>query len=1182
MNLFCDGGLIANVEADVSGIFSFTTESLSDGLHSLTATATDVAGNESAISAPVEVVVDTVPTDRPILSSPANGIAVNISPTLVWEVVSDVTAVTYHVQVDDEPGFASPEVDVSDIAETQLVLTLSDGVWFWWVQASDAVGNVSDFHPAFQFTLDTLAPDTPVITNPEIGAILRETSLTISGTAESSSHVDIYDNQQMLGKVFANADGRFALVIQGLLEGEHTLTAKATDVAGNESDFSNNPFSVDITPPTVLLTYPNGGELFRGGDSIDITWEPAVDAHLADNPISLFYSLAGLDGWIPIAENLPNDGIYTWNIPQVNSQAVRVKVIAVDMAGNVGEDASDTEFTIDSEVPMSQLTLIAPSKEQTQYLRGGSTYTIVWSLPQDNFELADVALCYSTDGGNTWHSIDSVTDSGAIYGQYDWNVPALDSGQVVIRIEAIDVSGNEAEDVSGNHVIDSSAPEVLVLTPIDSPTAQNVLTLTGTAEAFSQVSLLRNENQIASIQADASGNFSFTTAPLADGLHSFTATATDVAGNISSASVPVDVIVDTLAPNKPIIVSPESGTILSGTAITISGTAEPESRVDVYDNEQMIGFDITDADGVFELSNQVFNEGEHTLTAIATDAAGNASEISESVTLIVVDLVLIVQFTWVPEPQDEGAPVQFTNTSTSSPDEIVSFSWDFGDENTSSEENPSYAYGDNSTYTVTLTVATAGGSTDTVSHDVTINNVEPVVEAGADQTVDKRDEVNCNATFTDPGQMDTHTATIDWGDGIVEPGNVIEQEGSGTVSGNHTYTDYGLYTVNVVVTDDDGASTSGTFKVTILPSAFKYALFGNTGKLAIKKWATVSGDVFNHGDVEVKEEAVIDGLLFSTGEVTGQGTYTLGELPEPLPELPVLDTTPYEFKLSEASLQPESDLISDSIDLLGETILVNGEVVLTASGNITGPGVIVATKNIQIKEDSNIGEGIILIAGGKIDIYERVVSATSLDNSFFSEEGIEIKNESQIAGVLLSLEKVEMKEHTIFNGLVYATGTVKIKAESEIEGSVVAHKLKEINEGASVTYNESTAQELSTKIFIEGEELAQAPAAFVLTKFIQRETKLAQNYPNPFNPETWIPYRLAKDADVIIEIYNISGQLTRTLYLGNQNAGNYLGKGDAAYWDGRNSSGQKVASGLYFYTLQAGDFSAVRKIILVK
>jgi len=645
--------------------------------------------------------------------------------------------------------------------------------------------------------------------------------------------VDIYDNEQMLGKVFANADGRFALVIQGLLEGEHTLTAVATDVAGNESDFSNNPFSVDITPPTVVLTYPNGGEIFRGEDNIDITWEPAIDEHLADNPISLFYSLAGLDGWIPIAENLPNDGIYTWNIPQVTSQSVRVKVNAVDLAGNIGEDISDTEFTIDSEVPMSQLTIIAPSKEQTQYLRGGSIYTIVWSLPQDNFELADVALCYSTDGGNTWHSIASVIGSGVIYGQYDWNVPTIDSNQVIIRIEATDVSGNMSEDMSENHVIDSAAPEAPVLTPIDSPTAQNALTLTGTAEAFSQVSLLRNENQIASIQADASGNFSFTSAPLSDGLHSFTATATDVAGNISSASVPVDVIVDTLVPNKPIIVSPEPGTILSGTAITISGTAEPESRVDIYDNVQMLGLDMTDANGVFELSDQVFNEGEHTLTAIATDAAGNASEISESVTLIVVDFVLIAQFTWAPEPQDEGAPAQFTNTSTSSPDEIVSFSWDFGDENTSSEENPSHAYRDNSTYTVTLTVATAGGSTDTVSHDVTVNNVSPIVEAGSDQTADKGYEVVCDSSFTDQGWLDTHTATINWGDETVDTGSVSEEMGSGTVSGSHAYTDYGVYTVTMQVTDDDGASNSDTFKVTALPAAFKYALFGNRGKLAI-------------------------------------------------------------------------------------------------------------------------------------------------------------------------------------------------------------------------------------------------------------------------------------------------------------------------------------------------------------
>ena len=93
---------------------------------------------------------------------------------------------------------------------------------------------------------------------------------------------------------------------------------------------------------------------------------------------------------------------------------------------------------------------------------------------------------------------------------------------------------------------------------------------------------------------------------------------------------------------------------------------------------------------------------------------------------------------------------------------------------------------------------------------------------------------------------------------------------------------------------------------------------------------------------------------------------------------------------------------------------------------------------------------------------------------------------------------------------------------------------------------------------------------------------LLQNFPNPFNPETWIPYQLEQDAKVIIRIYNAKGQLIRTLHLGSQPTGSYLTKDRAAHWNGRDNIGQKAASGLYFYTIKAGDFNATRKMILVK
>ena len=104
----------------------------------------------------------------------------------------------------------------------------------------------------------------------------------------------------------------------------------------------------------------------------------------------------------------------------------------------------------------------------------------------------------------------------------------------------------------------------------------------------------------------------------------------------------------------------------------------------------------------------------------------------------------------------------------------------------------------------------------------------------------------------------------------------------------------------------------------------------------------------------------------------------------------------------------------------------------------------------------------------------------------------------------------------------------------------------------------------------------------ILTSLTPQKTTLLPNYPNPFNPETWIPYKLAEPADVSIIIYAADGKLTRKLELGHQPAGVYQDKSRAGYWDGKNEFGEHVASGLYFYTLTAGSFSATGKMLIRK
>ena len=129
-------------------------------------------------------------------------------------------------------------------------------------------------------------------------------------------------------------------------------------------------------------------------------------------------------------------------------------------------------------------------------------------------------------------------------------------------------------------------------------------------------------------------------------------------------------------------------------------------------------------------------------------------------------------------------------------------------------------------------------------------------------------------------------------------------------------------------------------------------------------------------------------------------------------------------------------------------------------------------------------------------------------------------------------------------------------------------------------------QWLTDAILIEVKNVIMKRGILVLGQLLvsltPRETELLANYPNPFNPETWIPYRLAEDAFVTLTIYDQIGHVVRTLEVGHRIAAAYESRSKAIYWDGRNKLGERMASGVYFYTLTAGDYSATRKMLILK
>ena len=114
------------------------------------------------------------------------------------------------------------------------------------------------------------------------------------------------------------------------------------------------------------------------------------------------------------------------------------------------------------------------------------------------------------------------------------------------------------------------------------------------------------------------------------------------------------------------------------------------------------------------------------------------------------------------------------------------------------------------------------------------------------------------------------------------------------------------------------------------------------------------------------------------------------------------------------------------------------------------------------------------------------------------------------------------------------------------------------------------------------EEIALNALKAILPERLPTQTQLLANYPNPFNPETWIPFELASDTEVTVSIYDVRGKQVRQLQLGMMMAGKYVGVDRAIHWDGKTESGERVASGTYFYQIEAGDYRAARKMVILK
>ncbi|MDO9429297.1 MAG: Ig-like domain-containing protein [Methylobacterium sp.] len=536
-----NGTVLGTALVGTNGQFSFTpTVSLADGNNILTARATDAAGNVGMGSTSVTLVItappstgDTTAPDVPVLDGllPTNDTTPTISGTAepgATVIVSNNTTQIGSAVADSDGRFnLTPAV-------------LPEGTASLTAVAVDAAGNVSSVSTPTLVLIDTTAPGVPVF---DALAPTKDTTPTITGTAEAGATVTILDNGTVLGTAVAGTNGQFSFTpTVPLAVGSNVITATAQDPAGNSSASS--------APVTVLIdAAPAGGGTVSPGSS-DTTAPPApvltaLPAPTNDTtPTFTGTAEAGstvtiLNGGAVLGVAVANSNgafSFTPTAPLADGTTI-LTAIATDAAGNVSPSSGATSVVIDTAAPATPTVspISGPTANTTPTITGaaeaGATVTII-----DNGTMLGTAVA---DGNGAF----SFTPTAP-----------LAVGSNIITATAQDPAGNSSTDSAPVTVVivttppggdDTIAPPAPILTAFPGPTNDATPTITGTAEAGSTVTIISGTTLLGTAVVGIDGSFSLTpTTPLGAGNNIITATARDLAGNSSTSSAALILVVD--------------------------------------------------------------------------------------------------------------------------------------------------------------------------------------------------------------------------------------------------------------------------------------------------------------------------------------------------------------------------------------------------------------------------------------------------------------------------------------------------------------------------------------------------------------------------------------------------------------------------------------------------------------
>ena len=229
---------------------------------------------------------------------------------------------------------------------------------------------------------------------------------------------------------------------------------------------------------------------------------------------------------------------------------------------------------------------------------------------------------------------------------------------------------------------------------------------------------------------------------------------------------------------------------------------------------------------------------------------------------------------------------------------------------------------------------------------------------------------------------------------------------------------------------------------------------------------------------------------------------------------------------------------------------------------ITGTSIVAGPHEVTISVEGQLATGDVN-RDGQVSILDMVLVARQFGETVPANSEVDVNGD----GAISILDLIIVASHLGESTASASPSILAVDGIHELNPAMIQTWIEraQIEDDGSITFKEGIA-------YLQN----------LLTLLIPEKTVLLANYPNPFNPETWIPYQLAEPTDVTLRIYALDGTVVRTLVLGYQPAGLYQTRGRAAYWEGRNDLGEPVASGVYFYTLTADEFTATRKMLIRK